>query len=221
MVRSPGGQDFSLAVQLAPNSGMLPFSSERLGQPVAIFVGDEAVRVLMVRDPLPNELRLAGRWSEGEARALAERMMADFGTPTEGSALRGSDRINEGRPTIEMALLLAPSDRDYETPNLVIEQDGRELRFGKVASFEVESCFPSEDRTGRMGVGYVVVDEEGFRAFTREHTSRQVGVFVDQSLLSVPVIEGEIPGSGILTGGREGFSEERVRELLAYLRGDD
>ena len=208
-------------MQLASNSGMLPFSSERLGQPVAIFVGDEAVRVLMVRNPLPNELRLAGRWSESEARALAERMMADYGTPTEGGALRGSERINEGRPTIEMALLLQPSDRGYETPNMVVEQEGSELRFGNVASFEIESCFPSEDRTGRMGVGYVVVDEAGFRAFTREHPSRQVGVFVDRELLSVPVIEGEIPGRGILTGGREGFSKERALKLLAYLRGDD
>lgn len=220
MVRSPGGSDYSMVIELAPNSGMLPFTADRLGQPLAIFVGDEPVRVLMIRDPLPNELRLAGRWTEKEAQALAERMLADFGEPTEGGALRGSDRINEGRPTIEMALVLTPQDRDYDTPNLVIEQGGRELRFGKVASFEVESSFPSEDRAGRMGVGYVVVDKEGFRAFTREHTNRQVGIFVDQELLAVPVIEGEIPGSGILTGGVEGFSEERVRELLAYLRGD-
>lgn len=218
--RSPGGNDYSVVVELVPNSGMLPFSADRLGRPMAIFVGEEPVRVLMVRDPLPNELRLAGRWTEREARALAERMLMDFGVPTEGGALRGSDLINEGRPTIEMALLLTSSDRDYEAPNLVVERDGRELRFGKLASFEVESGFASQDREGRTGIGYVVVDEVGFRAFTREHTGRQVGVFVNQELLAVPVIEGEIPGRGVLTGGVERFSEKRVRELLAYLRGD-
>ena len=195
---------------------MLDFSSQRVGLPLAILVEGEPVRVLMMQSTLANELRLAGRWTQAEAEELAARMRAERGVPTQGAPIRGSDLINRGRPTLELAVVLQPGDEFFDQPSVTLERGDQELRFGPIASFEVEAVFPSQDRDQRMALGYRVVDKPAFRQFTRNATGREVGIFVGEQLVQVATIDGEIPGAGILTGGMDGLSDAEFAELWKH-----
>ncbi|MAW59236.1 MAG: hypothetical protein CMJ94_00215 [Planctomycetes bacterium] len=195
---------------------MLDFSSQRVGLPLAILVEGEPVRVLIMQSTLANELRLAGRWTQAEAEELAARMRAERGVPTQGAPIRGSDLINRGRPTLELAVVLQPGDEFFDQPSVTLERDNKELRFGPIASFEVESAFEVVDRDQGVSIGYKVVDAPAYRQFTRNAGRRSVGVFVAEELVEILTFEGEMPGAGVLTGGEDGLSDAEFAELWKH-----
>lgn len=200
-----------------PNSGLAELSGGLEGRPLAIMLDELAVKIVRVETVMIDSMRLVGDWSVDEAEALAGFFRARRAVPTEGKPIRGSAFINIGRPTIELAMVMRPDDANYDTPSMVREYQGRELRFGSIASFEAQDVFESLDRKQHQALGYEVVDVPAFRRFTREASNREVGFFVGERLLIVATIEGEIPGQGVLySGSLEGFSAEEWAFLLDH-----
>ena len=219
VVEMPGDRGFGVSLKLAPGNGFLDFSMQHVGKPLAVMVDDVPAIVLMLQTSIADQILLAGDWTEAEADQLAAKLDEQRGNAREHVLVRGSDTAATGRPTMELAVVLEPGEELYDNPWVSAAWRGRQLRFGSGISFEVEAVFPTQDRDGRIAIGYKVVDVEGYRAFTEKVAGRQVGIFVDGKLLSAPAVEGPIAGQGVLTGGSEGFSDEEATRLIQYLRG--
>lgn len=219
VVEALEGRGFGVSMKLAPGNGFLEFSLQHVGKPLAVMVDDEPVIVLMLRSSIADQMLLAANWSEAEAEQLAAKLDAQRGVARDPVLVRGSEHAATGKPTIELAVVLKPGEELYDNPWMTETYNGKEFRFGSGVSFEVQAAFPSQDRKGRIAIGYKVVDHEGYRAFTAKMTGREVGIFVAGEVIMVATIEGPIPGQGILIGGPDGFSDEEAVRLIKQLRG--
>jgi preprotein translocase subunit SecD len=219
VVEMPGDRGFGVSLKLLPGNDFLDFSMQHVGKPLAVMIDDEPAIVLMLHGSIADQVLLAGDWTKAEAEDLAGKLDAQRGNARELISVRGSAAAATGKPTMELAVRLSPGDEGYDNPWVTAELKGKELRFGSGISFEVDAAFPTQDRDGRIAIGYKVVDVEGYRAFTKKVAGRQVGIFVDGKLLSAPTVEGPIAGQGVLSGGSEGFSEDEATRLIQYLRG--
>ena len=219
VVEMPGDRGFGVSMKLAPGNGFLDFSLQHVGKPLAVMVEEEPAIVLMLRSSIADQMLLAADWTEAEAEELAAQLDAQRGAARERVLVRGSDQAATGKPTIELAVVLRSGEELYDNPWMTETYQGKELRFGSGVSFEVETAFPSLDRRSRRAVGYKLVDQAGYRAFTGKVSGREVGFFVAGKLFIVAVIEGPIPGQGILTSGSAGFSEAEQKRLIEHLQG--
>jgi preprotein translocase subunit SecD len=216
----PGDRGFGVSLKLAEGNGFLDFSMQHVGKPLAVMVDDEPAIVLMLQASIADQVLLAGNWTKSQAVELAAKLDAQRGLARERVEVRGSADAATGKPTIELAVVLQPGEELYDNPWVTAEYGGKTLRFGSGVSFEVEAAFPSQDRDGRIAIGYKLVDQAGYAAFTGKVTGRDVGFFVSGKLFMVAEVEGPIPGQGILTGGSTGFSPDEATRLIQFLRGE-
>jgi preprotein translocase subunit SecD len=219
-VEMPGDRGFGISLKLAPGNDFLDFTMQHVGKPLAVMIDDEPAIILMLRSSIADQVLLAGDWTEAEAKDLAAKLDAQRGKARERVLVRGSETTATGKPTIELAVVLREGEEFYDNPWMTEELNGKELRFGPGVSFEVAAAFPTQDRHGRIAIGFKVADVEGYRAFTEKAAGRGVGFFSSGKLFCAPELEGALPGgSGVLTSGSAGFSADEATRLIKHLRG--
>ncbi len=86
---------------------------------------------------------------------------------------------------------------------------------------DILSVQPSYDRSRMPAVGFDLVPERAndFGEFTREHIKKQLAIVLDGKVATDPVIQAELPGSGIISGPPpKGFLPQEQKQLLTVLR---
>ena len=88
------------------------------------------------------------------------------------------------------------------------------------AHLDNKGVFPATDDKGFPAVGFRFSSEREtpFARFTDEFTDRKMAIVLNGEIHSAPVIEGRLPGGGIINGGAAGFSPEEVKELITVLK---
>ncbi|KAA3608261.1 MAG: protein translocase subunit SecD [Planctomycetota bacterium] len=78
----------------------------------------------------------------------------------------------------------------------------------------------AQDRAGFNAVSFEFKSHRrgAFEVFTKEYKNRSMAIVLNEEVISAPVIQNVLPGGGIITGGRNGFSQEEMRELITVLR---
>jgi hypothetical protein len=86
---------------------------------------------------------------------------------------------------------------------------------------EVDRVFATEDGFGFPALGFEIAeaDTAQFEEATRRATGRRMAVLIGGDVITAPVINAPLPGSGIITGGSFGFTDADVQELLQRLSG--
>lgn len=79
---------------------------------------------------------------------------------------------------------------------------------------------PTLDNKGMPAVAFEFSAgrKTAFTDFTTEFKERQMGILLNNELFSAPNINDTLPGSGIIQGGLQGFTQEEVKELTTVLR---
>ncbi|MCP5022960.1 MAG: hypothetical protein GY930_14455 [bacterium] len=143
--------------------------------------------------------------------------------------------------TIVCALALfacqsSPSDADTDT-YAMLEFRGeassdavgaQEFKFeeGSVLLSEAKyikvKLYSSVDSLGLPAIGFTVADNqrENFGDYTESLKNRKLAVLVDGKIITLPQVLGRLENGGIISGGREGFTEEDVNELIASIRAE-
>jgi hypothetical protein len=87
---------------------------------------------------------------------------------------------------------------------------------------DVRHARASEDPLGNPAIMAVLDDEAGraLHAYTAAHVGEPLAIFLDGKLVSVPVVMSAVSSPVIITGGRDGFTPEQMRQYLAALRGE-
>lgn len=98
----------------------------------------------------------------------------------------------------------APPDKDWS------------LHLGPPEPFEVARIHSSYDKFGFPAVGFEIAkaDRARFEDFTKSLVGSRLAIVVHGEVVTAPEIDEPLPGSGIITGGAFGFSEEDVRDLI-------
>lgn len=92
--------------------------------------------------------------------------------------------------------------------------------FGDAQEFPLGYAGPTLSSTGSHAVAFEIVahKQEAFAAFTEANIGKRMAIEIDGEILAAPTIASRLPGAGVMEGGAEGFSQERVEELVQYLR---
>ena len=79
---------------------------------------------------------------------------------------------------------------------------------------------PDLDRFNRPAVRFEFEEfrKPAFGDFTEEYENRLMAIVLNNEVFSAPNIEQRLPGQGVITGGRNGFSQTEMRELITVLR---
>ncbi|MEM8709447.1 MAG: protein translocase subunit SecD [Planctomycetota bacterium] len=79
--------------------------------------------------------------------------------------------------------------------------------------------FGSFDRNGRPAVGFDIATNRhnDFEAFTEEHIDQQMAIVIDNEIVTDPNLNGALRTGGIITGGRFGFAQAEVNDLVNVL----
>ncbi len=79
---------------------------------------------------------------------------------------------------------------------------------------------PGADDAGFPAVRFEFAEHRkaAFADFTQEFRQRRMAIVLNNQVESAPVIQGRLPGGGIITGGAQGFASDEMRELITVLR---
>jgi hypothetical protein len=97
---------------------------------------------------------------------------------------------------------------------------GKTVHLEAPERFVVARAWREPDPTSSfVNIGFELQDHEKarFEGWTGARIDRQVALLVNGRLWTVVTIKSRLPGSGILTGGAEGFSEAEVEQILRDL----
>ncbi len=214
---------FAVAIEVEDREAMLQLTGKYVDYPMAIMGwGNKILSVPMIQTAIPGRLLLQGGakgFTADEAESIVEAINASH------VMLGGGDvesvefsSTNRGKPTIEFAFVIHENEEGYDKAARVTCND-QEYVIGKVHSYEAERVFWSKDVSDFPALGFSLLDSEGFRDLTAKNTGNQVAVMVAGKVFTVPVIEGALPGRGIITGGSEGFTAADVELLLSHFQG--
>jgi len=212
-----GGQSYGLSVELMDREAFLQYTGSNTQRPLAIMVGDEIVAAPMLQSAIPGRLNISKGnpgWTEQEANNLMMRMMTQTGRMPDGVGdVRGSEFVNQGRPTIEFAMVLKPGEAGYEQAQQV-EHDGEKFRLSARQSFELTSVTSSLDNRGELALRYAALDKGKMKAWTGERIGRDLVISVGNVIYIVAELQSSIPGDGIITG-LEADQLEALKEHFA------
>ncbi|MGB0954034.1 MAG: SecDF P1 head subdomain-containing protein [Planctomycetota bacterium] len=92
--------------------------------------------------------------------------------------------------------------------------------FGEAHEFPLGYAGPTRSSKGAPAVAFEIVahKQDDFADFTEQHKGKRMAIVIDGEIIAAPTIADRLPGSGILEGGAEGFTEERVEEIAHFLR---
>lgn len=92
--------------------------------------------------------------------------------------------------------------------------------FGAERSFELSYVGLTQDSRGKVAIAFEVAmqDKLLFGDFTESLTDRHMAILVDGEIKSAPNVMSRLPGSGILTGGVDGFEKGEAQALVTALR---
>ncbi|GEM_PF-5096655 len=78
----------------------------------------------------------------------------------------------------------------------------------------------TQDRYGLPAVSFAFKKEAArtFMHLTEKYKNHPLAILINGAVRSCPVVQGKLPGRGIITGGAKGFSENEVRDLLKALK---
>jgi SecD/SecF fusion protein len=79
---------------------------------------------------------------------------------------------------------------------------------------------PSSDSFGYPAVAFAMKDgrRSAFGDFTGAHIDELMAIVINDEIATMPNIEGQLPGGGIITGGVGGFTPQEVTSLVTVLR---
>lgn len=85
---------------------------------------------------------------------------------------------------------------------------------------ELSYVGPTMDQAGLPAVAFEFQEDRksAFSDFTDEYTNRPMAIVLNNELFTAPNINGRLPGSGIIMGGRGGFDPDERNELVTALR---
>ena len=116
-------------------------------------------------------------------------------------------------------------DGDLTAVPVRVEDTIRAIEVGSTSSWEftgadLEFVGRSQDQHGYSAVRFEFQEHRkaAFADFTDDFRQRRMAIILNQKVDSAPVIQGRLPGGGIITGGENGFSTEEVLELITVLR---
>ncbi len=80
--------------------------------------------------------------------------------------------------------------------------------------------YSSVDQLGLPAIGFTVADDqrEDFGDYTESLKNRKLAILVDGKIITLPEVRGRLGIGGVISGGRDGFTEERVNELIASIK---
>lgn len=116
------------------------------------------------------------------------------------------------RTILEFAVEPAPGE-DVTVKNYPLEDSA--VLLGPLRSYRIVGATVASDQDGNPALGFQVASEQraDFRAWTSDHVGRRLGIFLEGRLVSAPVIETALPGTGILAFGRHRKTDVEVRAL--------
>ena len=99
----------------------------------------------------------------------------------------------------------------------------QEYRYEKwrFRSDDFASAKKTDDLMGRPAIAFEIREDrkKDFINFTRSHIARRLAIVVNGYIWCDPTIQGELPGSGIISGPQpNGFSKEEQIKLLTSLK---
>ncbi len=101
----------------------------------------------------------------------------------------------------------------------VFEFENGSVMLSEAKYYKVK-VYGSADHLGLPALGFTVADDqrEDFGDFTESLKGQKLAVIVDGKIITLPEVLGRLGIGGILSGGRGGFTEEEVNELIASIR---
>jgi hypothetical protein len=214
---------FAVSIEVEDREGLLQLTGKYVGRPMAI-VGwnNKILSVPVIQSAIPGRLLLQGGskgFTADEAESIVEEInrchvfvgSGDF----EGVEYSSTNR---GKPTVEFAFVLGHADDGYDKASR-ITFEGQEYALGKVHSYEVKSVAWTKGVSDAPALAFSVLDSEGFKDLTTKNSGNRVAVMVAGKVFTIPVIEGGLPGRGIIAGGREGFTDAQVELLQSHFPG--
>ena len=158
--------------------------------------------------------------------ANPDGLIADFNRLTEA----------EGGPRAEVRWFLPSTSEGSEAaanlagymtagalPLLMAESVHPELAADESWEFsgaDLKYVGPDMDRFNMPAVRFEFEEfrKNAFGDFTEEYENRLMAIVLNNEVFSAPEIEGRLPGGGIITGGRSGFSRSEMQEMITVLR---
>lgn len=126
--------------------------------------------------------------------------------------------LPEGQAVCTTASTRPPAarpDADCATIFATIAEDGEFLR---------DEFALTDDQAGQPAMAFKLNESGGARLeqFTADNWMRPMSIVVDQVVISSPVINGTLPGEGIITfgTGTRATQEQEAKQLLAKMKGD-
>ena len=107
------------------------------------------------------------------------------------------------------------------TPGAIWGRDHNEvLWFGEPAWFPLSEVAVGADEMGLPSVAFTVAEGQAgtFSDYSERHRGERVGIFVDGELLTAPTVQDRLPGSGVISGGADGWSEQRCAQIVAGMQ---
>lgn len=131
-------------------------------------------------------------------------------------AIQGTDRILVEIPDVddpeEVAQIIGtPAHLEFRDPNGEVVFEGKDIR-------EALAVYTDQNQT-EVGVSFELTREgaDAFEAATREFLGQSISIYLDDELISAPVVNSVIPdGHGMITGG-EGMTLEESMEWAENL----
>jgi len=92
--------------------------------------------------------------------------------------------------------------------------------FGAERSFALSYVGKTYDGKGNIAIAFDIAphDEALFSDFTESLINKHMAILIDGEIMSAPIVNDRLPGSGLLSGGPEGFAEEEATALITALR---
>ncbi|MFT5154180.1 MAG: SecD/SecF fusion protein, partial [Planctomycetota bacterium] len=124
-----------------------------------------------------------------------------------------------GGPAPRLKWYAMPDDgtpRESRMRGLIIS-DNENWRFSGEALKQVSL---SRDDFGYPAVGFEMATtrKTDFTDFTTKHTHKPMAIVINGEIVTMPTINGTLPGGGIINGGAGGFKLDEVNDLITVLR---
>jgi preprotein translocase subunit SecD len=112
----------------------------------------------------------------------------------------------------------SPADTfDNPSPNRPALRVSREILF---TESDIEIAYPTRDNnTGDLMIGFKLTPaaSERFGKYTESHIGKCIAFIFDGKLLSAPRINCRITGTGVISAGKGGFTQDQVDKIVSAL----
>ena len=115
------------------------------------------------------------------------------------------------------------AEDEYEDIGVTVQQFmGENVHLLPPKRFLIEDAKTTDIGSGRLGVAFAVYPEQrdDFPIWTGQQAGRRVAIMHKGRILSMPVMNVALPGEGVISGGRSGFSEAEAKKLAEALSRD-